>query len=254
MYSVILSLVVAALTFAGAFSLFDKWSAILLAPIAGVGVYILLGRRVRKKVEAASKDIEGHIKGQRFEKAIQSLETIRPFYRWQPLLGAATEGQIGMLKYAYLRDFEGARPDLEKAHPWFWQPFAMLAAGHYKKKRYDEMEKVFEKTVSRNKKEALLWAAFAWCQWKRGLTDKALEILGRGRTVLPGDERLKTQQLALQNGKKLKMQGYSAEWLALHLDTPPGAGAAPPGGRRPGYTPPPQAYGRGAIRRGMMSN
>lgn len=252
MYSVILSLVIAALTFAGAYARFDKWSAILLAPVAGVVVYILLGRRVRKKVEEATKDIEGHIKGQRFEKAIQSLQALKPLYRWQPLLKASTEGQVGMLKYAYLKDFEGARPFLAKAHPWFWQPWAMLAAGHFKKKRYDEMEQVFEKAVARNKKESILWSAYAWCQWKRGLTDKAIEILGRGRTILPEDERLKTLQIALQNGKKLKMPANSAEWVALHLETPQGVAPMGRGGPRPGgYTPPPQAYGRGAIRRGM---
>lgn len=248
MYSILLGLFVSIATFAGVISVFDKWSAIFLAPIAGFLTYFLLARRYRGRIEAVQKDVEGHLKGQRPEKAIQSLESLRPLYRWQPLLGASIEGQIGMLKYAYQRDFEGARPFLEKAHPWFWHPRAMLAAGHYKKGRYDDMEKVFEQTLKRNKKEPLLWAAFAWCQWKRNQGDKALEILARARAVVPNDERIKNQLTNLQNDKKMKMNAFGAEWIALHLEPPPPGAVTPQNARRPGYTPPPHAFGKGVRR------
>jgi tetratricopeptide (TPR) repeat protein len=251
MYSILIGIGASLVTFLGIISVFDKWSAILLSPIIGVATYLLLVRRLRHRVEAAMKDIEPHIKAQRFDRAIQALESLRPLYRWQPLLAASTEGQIGMIKYVYQSQFEEARPFLEKAHPWFWQPRAMLAAGHFKKKRYQEMEEVFERTLKRNEKEPLLWATYAWCQWKRGLNDKALEILGRARTKLPAEERLKNMSLNLGNGKKLKMNPFGVEWYSFHLEPPPGAAVqqAQAGRRQGGFTPPPQAYGRGMIRR-----
>ena len=257
MLSILVSLLVSTITFFGVTRVFDRISGVLLGLVAGGVVYYLIARRVRRRVEAASKEVEAHTKGQRFEKAIQAMEALRPLGRWQPFLRASTEGQIGMLRYAYLRDFEGARPHLAQAHPWLWQAHAMLGAGHFKKRRFDEMEKVFEKATRRNKKEGLLWATYAWCQWKRGLRDPALQIMARARQVLPSDERLKTMQIALQNGKKLKMHSYGAEWLALHLETPAGAPAVPPGGPRPPrYTPPLRVYGggRAVVRRGVLPN
>lgn len=225
MLSVALALLVAAAAFAGGFAFFGVGSAIFLGLLAALPTFVLLVRRVRKRAEAGGREIEAHIKAQRFERAIERLESLRPLGRWQPMLASSIDEQIGILRYAALRDFEGARPYLERARSKSAQGWAMLGASLFKKGRHEEMEQVFERAVRRRKKEGLLWAAYAWCAWKRGDNDKALRVLARGRERLPKDERLQRVQLALQNEKRMKMKPFGPDWFALHLEPMPAAAA-----------------------------
>jgi tetratricopeptide (TPR) repeat protein len=246
MYSLVLALAVAAGVFAAGFTLFDVLSGALLGLLFGGVTYFVLARRGRQRVEATIKEVEAQLKAQRIDKAIAHLESLRPLARWQPLLGSSIDGQIGMLKYAHQREFEAARPYLEKAHPRLWQAWAMLGAAHFKKERFAEMEKAFERAIQRNKKEGLLYSAYAFCEWKRGRRDQAIQILARGRTAAPSNERVKHHLEALQNGKKLKMPQNDPEWLALHLDRP--LPQMPPGGGRPRFMPPAHRVGGRHVR------
>ena len=92
--------------------LFDIGSGVLIGLGAGIPTYIVLARRAGKRAEKAMGEVEGHMRGQRFEMAIKSLESMRPLARWSPLLGSSIDAQIGMLKYAYLRDADGTGPDV----------------------------------------------------------------------------------------------------------------------------------------------
>jgi tetratricopeptide (TPR) repeat protein len=241
MFSVIIAAAIAIGAFVAGVSLFDVWSGLGLGFLLGVAALVLLLRRGRKQVEGAIKEVESHVKGQRFEKAIAALESLRPLARWQLRLGPSIDGQIGMLRYAHMRDFEGARPYLEKSHPKLWQAWAMLAGAHFKKDRIEEMRKVFERAVKANKEAGLLWSAYAFCEWKKGHGTQAIQVLARAHAALPKDERIKTQLQALQNGKKLKMSSSDPEWLALHLDKP--LPNIPPGGMRPRFLPPARKVG-----------
>jgi tetratricopeptide (TPR) repeat protein len=229
MLTLIISGIVALVLFAVGFVAFDVISGLALGLVPAIGLAVLLMRRGRKPVEAGMKEIEAHMKNQRFEKAIGSLEALRPLARWQPGLGSSVEAQIGMIRYAHMREFEGARPNLERAHGKVWQAAAMLGAAHFKKERWSEMEAVFERAVKRNKKEAMLWLVYAYCQQRRGARDQAIAVLTRAQKHCPKDERIKNQLGALKNGKKLKMPPHDPEWLALHLERtiPTGAQAKP---------------------------
>lgn len=223
MLTVALTVIAAALAFAAGFVSFGLGSAIFLAFLAAIPTFILLGRRVRKRVEAARPEIEAHIGAQRFQRAVERLESLRPLARWQPLLGSSIDEQIGILRYSAMRDFDGAEPFLERARVKGGHAWAMLGANRFRKKRYDDMVKLFELGTKRKKKDALLWATYAWCEWKRGKDDAALQVMARARTVLPGDERLKRVQNALQNDKRMKMKPFGQEWYALHLEAMPTA-------------------------------
>jgi tetratricopeptide (TPR) repeat protein len=229
MLTLILAAVVAVALFTGAFLAFDVISGVVIALVGGVAVGILLLRRTRKPIEAAMKEVEAHMKNQRFEKAVATLEGMKPVARWQPGLQSSLEAQIGMVRYAHMREFEAARANLEKAHAKVWQAWAMLGAAHFKKERWDEMRAVFEKAVKRNKKEGMLWLTYGYCEWRRGQKDHAQSVLNRGLKENPSDERLKSQLGALQNGKKMKMPPHDPEWLALHLERtlPAGQQAGP---------------------------
>ena len=229
MLTLILAAVVAVALFTATFLAFDVISGVVVGLLAGVAVGLLLLRRSRKPIEAAMKEVEAHIKNQRFEKAVAALQAMKPTARWQPGLAGSLEAQIGMVRYAHMREFEAARPHLEKAHAKVWQAWAMLGAAHFKKERWDEMRAVFEKAVKRNKKEAMLWLTYGYCEWRRGAKDHAQAVLARGLKECPSDERLKNQMSALQNGKKVKMPAHDPEWLALHLErtVPTGQQAGP---------------------------
>lgn len=239
MFTIVLSVVTALTLFGAGTALFDVISGLVIGVIGGIVTFILLLRRGRKRIEAAMKEVEGHMKGQRFDKAIAALESLRPYARWQPGLGGSIDAQIGMVKYAHLREFEEARPYLERAHRKVWQAHAMLGAAHVKKERWDEMTATFEKAVKSNKKEAMLWLIFGYCEWKHGARDKAIDVLGRGLKNCPRDERLRNQLGALQNGKKMKMPPNDPEWLALHLERTIPTGPA----TRPRFMPPAKRLG-----------
>jgi len=107
------------------------------------------------------------------------------------------------------------------------------------------MSKVFEEAVANNKKDGFVWSIYAFCLDKAGQREKALEVLGRGLAESPSDEKMKTNQLALQNKERLRMKAYGQEWWAFHLEPPP-IDAVPPGMRgqltqRNGYRSPKKA-------------
>jgi tetratricopeptide (TPR) repeat protein len=240
MLSVIVAVATAAVLFLAGFFAFDVWSGVVIGVIAGIGTLVLLLRRGRKPLEAAMKETEAHMKSQRFDRALAALEGLRPLARWQPGLSGSIDAQIGMIRYAHMREFEQARASLEKASTKIWQAQAMLAAAHFKKERYAEMRTVFERAVKANKKSPLLWLVYGYCEWKRGLRTEALAVLTRGATENPGDERLRNQRDAISNGKKMKMPNNDPEWLALHLErnsVPTGPAA------RPRYLPPAHRVG-----------
>jgi len=244
MLSILLSLAVTAALFTLTKLRYDSVYATIVGVLAGAATFVLLMRRGRKQLEGKMGEIEGHVKAQRIEKAITCLEALKPMGRWQPGLVSSLEGQVGMLRYAQLRDFEGARPHLERAHPRLWQAWAMLAVAHFKKERFDEMRAVFERAVKRNKSDAMLWLAYAYCEWKRNRRTEAIQVLARGQAACPKDERVKHQLEALQNGKKMKMSHTDPEWLALHLEKMP-QGQNP---NRPRFMPPARRLGMRHMR------
>ncbi len=236
MVYLLLAIGVAAVVFTPFYLVFNSWIAALFpAVVAFVVTYILLARRSSKQVETLGPEVNKALTGKRTEQAIKILEDAKHRTRHQFLMGRILDAQIGMIHYAHRQDGEAARPYLEHAHARNWQAMAMLGAHLYKKKDYAAMEKVFEKACKKNKKTGMIWATHAWCEWKRGEKNKAMAILSRGIKHAPDDERLKSNLLALQNDKKMKMRGYEPEWWALHLEKVPQQVVMQRGGGRGGF-------------------
>ena len=247
MLTFVIAFLVGAGGFALGFKFFDPWSAAFLGLAGLITPLILIGRKVMKRLEVKNKEAEAHIGAQRFDKAVAVFESMRPLGLWFPRLTASMDGQIGVLKFAAQRDFEGARPYLEKAPGKLWMARAMLASAHFKKHQYDQMEKVFEGAVKKNKKQGLLWAAYAFCQLKRGEKAKAVEVLQKGVEALPEDARLKAHLVAIEKGKKPKMTAYGSEWYAFHIETP---ALASQGQQK--FMPPPDKVGGKRMRMRRM--
>ena len=202
---------------------------LLLSPVEGIlpglvvfGIaYFLLARRAMKRLEAVFKLAEKEMLAQRVDRAIQIIESGRQLGRWQFMVDSQIDAQLGMIYYIR-DDAKKAQPYLERAFSRLWITSAMLGAIYFKKKDVDAMRKTFDKTVAIGKKQGLAWSIYAWCEWKLGNTERAIEVLGRGQKVLgDSDDRLSSNLLALQNDKKMKMKSYGEQWYQFWLEKMP---------------------------------
>jgi len=194
--------------------------AIFPALVALVASYVLLARRSGKQLEALVQSAHKELAAKRPERAIEILTSGFALARWQFLVASQLHGQIGTLLYVQ-KKFDESEPHLKQAWLKIWPAKAMLGAQLYRRKEFAQMEELFEKTISSNKGEALLYAVYAWCEEKRGERKKALEILQRAVAEVPGDERLKTLLSRAQNDKRMKMDAYGEQWWQFWLESPP---------------------------------
>jgi tetratricopeptide (TPR) repeat protein len=219
--SIALTLVVSAVAFVLGRAKFGLGSGIFLAIAGAIVTLVVLLRRLRKPVETAMAEVEGHLKARRFERAIDRLAQVRRLAIWQPLLGSQIDEQIGVIHYAALNDPEAARPFLERARSKGVQGWTMLAASHYRRGRTEEALQVLERAARKRPKEGLVWATYAWARLRHGGRAQALDVLASGRKRLPSDDRLKRLQIALQNGKEMHMRTFGTDWYALGLEKVP---------------------------------
>jgi len=205
------------------------YAALVPGFLAFAGAFLLLARRVGQRVKAtmdlAQKELSVQPSNvrerqQRIDKAVKTLETALVWDKWQLFIGGEIHAQIGMVQYM-VKDYVQAEPHLKKASPRNGLALALLGALHYQRKEYAEMERSFEAAVKGQKKEGVLWAAYAWCLLQHKERDKALQVLNRAVAANPNDEKLKAGLVALQNDKKLKMKPWEPLWWQFGLETPP---------------------------------
>jgi tetratricopeptide (TPR) repeat protein len=166
-------------------------------------------------METAAKDIQA----QRLEKAIREMQGAFKYGKWQVTVAGQINAQIGMIYYMK-KDFTAAFPYLEKAFIRNWAAMGMLAISYMKRNKSEKMRETFEKAVQVSPKESLLWNIYAYCLVEIGDTAKAKEVLEKGLKKLPGEERIKLNLEALQEGKKMKMKSFGDMWLQFHLERP----------------------------------
>ena len=183
-------------------------------------VYVILARRSMKAVQDVVARAQADIQTQNIDRAVEVLKEAYPIGKWQFFVTSQVDGQIGSLLYMSQK-FNDAEPFLKRSFKKNWVARAMLATLYYKKKKYDEMEKVFSEAVLANKKESLLWNLYAYCLWKSGNRDKAITVLNQAVEKLDGDDRTEKNLKALQNNKKMKMRSWNLAWYQFHLDRPP---------------------------------
>ncbi len=200
-------------------------AAIAPAFIALIAAYFVLARRSMKQLgalmEAVQREMQKEAQTRRFEKSIEKLRSGFALARWQFLVGSQLHGHIGVLQYMQ-RNYEAALPHLEKSFARHWVARGCLAALRYQRKDVAGARAAFEAAVRDNKKEGVLWAAYAWVLEKEGAHEDAITVLGRAVKQNPSDDKLKACQQALQNGKKLKLGTlYEEQWFQFLLEAPP---------------------------------
>jgi tetratricopeptide (TPR) repeat protein len=209
------------------------WVGSILPGLLALGVaYFVLARRSWKQLEALMGTVQKELMAQKFDRALQTLQGGFALAPWQFLVASQIHSQIGVLRYVR-QDFAAAQPHLEKSFSRHGIARAMLAVTHYRKKDLEKMRKIFDEAAKDNKKEGLIFAAWAWIEEKEGRHDEAIAVLARGLKSNPGDEKLKAAAQTLQNDKRLKLgKLYGEQWFQFHLEKMPPQMVSPSGGRR----------------------
>ena len=223
MYNLLNSLAVGVAVAAGIrFGTEFGWAAAVLpGVVAAAGCYVLLVRRILKKMERLMDAMQREVQARKMDKAVQTLQGGFTLAPWQFLVAAQLHSNIGVLHYLN-EDYDAALPHLEKSFAKHWIARGMLGALRYRRKDVAGAKKVLDEAVKSNRKEGVLWAAYAWILEKEGRHDAAIAVLGRGVQANPSDDKLKASLQALQNGKKLKLgKLYEEQWFQFRLEAPP---------------------------------
>jgi len=215
--------------------------AIFPAVVATLVTTVLLFRRVGQRINPLVEEAQRHIAGGRREMALASLRAGIPLKAWHPLLEGQLRAQIGALLYDS-GDLDGALVELRRASKRPWEARAFLACAYFRKRQEPEMKRAFADVVKVGAKDGLAWTLYAWCMNARGQKDQAVEILKRGLSKNPADQRLKNNLELANEGKKLKVAPYGDRWSRFQLDgSLPGVPKAARGfAQRPGFRQRPQ--------------
>ena len=136
-------------------------AAVFPALLAATIAYFLLARRTWKQLEAVFEGMQADVRAQKLDKAVQTLQGGFRLAPWQFLVSAQLHSNIGILLFIR-QDLDAALPHLEKSFSRNWIARGMLAVARYKRRDLDGMKRVFEDAVKTNKKEGVLWSAYAW--------------------------------------------------------------------------------------------
>lgn len=200
--------------------------------VAGISYFYLARRTMRqveglmKRAQASLQDAQANPRASQkqlnkvIDRAIGILKEGYAYEKWQFLVRAQIDGQIGQLLYM-AKKYDVAEKYLKNAMKRHWTAKAMLGALYYKQKKHDQMKEVFEEAVEANKKESLLWNLYAYCLWKINERDEAIQVLNRALENISSDEKTQQNLRALQNDRKMKMRGWNMMWYQFHLDAPP---------------------------------
>lgn len=228
MYTILISLSSALLVGAGVyFTSYSYALAIILAVIIVIALNFLIGKHFLNKLTAIFQSVEKDLKSERADAAIAKLNDGYSIANWQLFVKEQINSQIGIIHYSRKR-FEEAAPFLEKPFSKNWMAMCMKATLAFKEGNIDKVLTVMDKCIKGSPKEPFVYSLYAYFMLESDKKDKAVEVLQKGHSKIPLDDRLESHLSAVQNGKKIKMQGYGAMWLQLHIGKgPQGAGAKP---------------------------
>lgn len=191
---------------------------VIVSSVVFMILYFLMMRKVMYKLNAMVEGAQKDLMANRPEKAVATLQLAKKkIGPWQFFVSKQMDAQIGVI-YFLRRDFTKAFDFLKKGFVRHWMAMGMLGVIYHKRNQTPEMIKTFEKAVSVTRKEPLLWNLYAYCLEQAGDRDKAISVLVNAIKKAGSDERLQANLEALQNGRKMKMQGYGDAWHQFHLE------------------------------------
>jgi hypothetical protein len=224
MYNLLLSLaagllVALAIRFGTSFG----WVGSLIPGVLAAAIaYLALNIRAQKRLGAAVEAAVAEAQARRFDRAIQLAKGAQEMTRWLFGADAALSALIGQFQW-WKGDTEGALPYLQRAPKAQWPARLMLAISRWRKRDLAGMQQVFEETLKGrgNRKQGLMWCAYAWFLERESRHDDAVRVMGRAVAANTSDDKLKSALQALQNGKKLKIGKLYMEWYNFGVEAPP---------------------------------
>jgi len=194
----------------------NMWITMVVSAVVFTLVFLLLTKITMKKVTALMDVAQRDMLANRSDKAIKELQNGLKFGAWQIYVKQQIHSQIGTIYYLK-RDFKGAVPYLEKGFVRNWVSTAMLAITYMKKNKTSKMVETFDKAVSGNRKEPMVYAVYAFCMDRVGERAKAIAVLKKGLAKTSNDHLQENINL-LESGKKMKMKGFGDMWYQFHLE------------------------------------
>jgi len=177
-----------------------------LAGFAGVVAFLLsqllIGRRLRKRLEPAMQQVRRQVEAGMLRQAIDTLDSLLPLGSWIPLLRPQLHAQIGLLAH-HLGDQERAMRHLRQSTRRSAEAQLLLAALHERAGDLDAMRRGLLRAAPYQKKSPLFQNVHAW------LLDKH------------GDDASRDNLRRLENGKKMNMKPFGFAWFALGYERPP---------------------------------
>lgn len=173
-----------------------------------------------KQLEPKFTQAQKQAQARQFKLAISTLETILPFASWQVMLKSQVHSQIGVFHFAD-RNEDKALEHLSQGSMRTPDAQLILASIHFKKDNLEKMRTALDMTIKLNKKQILLYNAYAFMLNRKGLNEEAIQVLQNGLKVDPENDTTKDNLLRLQNNKKMNMKPFGMNWYTLQLEKPP---------------------------------
>ncbi|MCB9890834.1 MAG: hypothetical protein H6832_02270 [Planctomycetes bacterium] len=223
MYSILIAAAAALLVILvwGLVPIWGGWGlGIFLGFLVFAVTWIWFARRLRRVIEPSFLQAQKLAESGRVEQAVDVLESMLPLGKWMPMLTGQLHAQIGIFAH-HLGDKEKALEHLTKASKRASEGQLLLATIHYKDGRFDATKRVLDKAIPYNRRNVLLYHAYAWILHKEGDTPGAMAVLQRHLAKEKDDETSKSNLLRLQNGNKPNMGVFGMQWYALGFERPP---------------------------------
>ena len=195
------------------------WIGVPMGLVAGVALFIYLGRKVQQELEKIFGRAGELLKKQKFDPAIAVMKEGYKYAAKQFMVKGSIDGQIGMVQYLRQKNDE-AEPLLRSASMQHYIAKAMLGILQWKRGEKKKARETFELALKTGKKESLLYAVYAYVLVEIGDRAKAIEVLNKGLNICKGDERLISNRTLLQNNKAMKMKVYGEQWYQFMLERP----------------------------------
>ena len=237
MYTILISLAVGVV--AGViWTLLGLWKTWAFGIVLGLTVFvvcfILVSRRVGKKIQPVFEQAQKQIQAGKMQLGLKTLEDLLPMSRWQIMLKGQINAQIGCLAFT-MGDEAKAFDYLSKSSARVAEARLFLASIHYRRKRFAEARETLETAIRYNKKQVLLYNVYAYLLNKEGKRDEAVAQLLRCLKVEKDNESTKDNLLRLQNNKKMNMKRFGMSWYGLQFEKLPASMRQPQGMSRSGF-------------------
>lgn len=194
--------------------------AIVLGIVVALISLVVCTRRIMKAIRPLFEQAQRQAQARQFKLAIKTLEGVGAYAKWQFLLASQVQSQIGVFLYAD-RQEDAALEHLVKGSPRSAESQLVLASIHFRKGDLDKVKTVMDVTIRFNKKQMMLYNAYAFMLNQKGSKEEAIGVLSKGLKVDGDNDPTRDNLVKLQNNKKMNMKPFGMNWYSLQLEKPP---------------------------------